>query len=382
MPEMYTLREWINATLDKNYTTATRGMFEQIAALCQGSGSAMQKALTELDEEVNRLQESGLPLKPDNAVLLKVLSVNEDQLKATQNLIEANAAGIEASGQVIASDAVAAKLFMAVTASLIAAGINPVGPEGKKRMKAALAAQGLSYVYPTALAFATQYVESAAWIARMNNWGAGYAELIHDVVLRGIQEGWSPIRTARELRRLAENIPISAAENITRTLQLTSYRDASLAAEIANGEYIEKKIRIAKLDERTCMACIALHGTEMKVGERVTDHYRGRCDSILIPIGGSMPDTMQSDSKPGERNFVPWQTGEEWFASLPPGRQAMQSSFLKNPAMLRAYRDGIPLSAFVGEYEDDIFGTQTVQRSLIGALGDDAEQYYSSNNTE
>jgi len=194
----------------------------------------------------------------------------------------------------------------------------------------------------------------------------------------GIQKGWSPIRTAREMRRLAENLPKSASENITRTLQLTSYRDASLAMESLNGKYIERKIRIAELDEKTCAACIALHGTEMAVGERVDDHHNGRCDSILIPIGGSMPTSMQSDSTPGNRNFVPFQTGEEWFAQLSPERQAQQASFLRSPGKLNAYRDGTPLADFVGHHEDPVFGWQVIEQSLKQSVAD-PELYYVRN---
>ena len=150
--------------------------------------------------------------------------------------------------------------------------------------------------------------------------------------------------------------------------------------EVANSEFIEGKIRIATIDSRTCLSCISLHGTPMKLGERVDDHYRGRCSEFYQVLGGpKTPTMMQADSQPGERNFVPYQDGEGWFASLPASRQAQQASFLNSPAKLRAYLDGVPLSAFRGDHTDEVFGAQTVEQSLVGALGDTAEQYYEVN---
>ena len=374
MPTLYTLREYINATLDKAYNSAARPMLEQIARLAKGQGSAVQAALSELEAEADRLQEASEPMRADNPALLKVLSVIEAEMVATQSLVSANSPDIEASGQKIAPVSVAAKLFGAVTLALIAAGINPM--TSQKRYEDAITSTGMGFVWPDTLDFATDYTQSAAWIARMEGWGTGYADIIGKAIRQGLSQGWSPIRTAREARKYAENLPLSAAENITRTLQLTSYREASLNMEVLNGRYIEKKIRVAKLDGRTCLTCIDLHGTELAVGERVDDHYRGRCDSILIPVGGSMPATMQADSKPGQRNFVPFQTGSEWFAGLSPERQAQQASFLKSPAKLKAYNDGVPLADFVGDHEDDVFGHQYVEQSLFRAIGSDAQGYY------
>ena len=76
---------------------------------------------------------------------------------------------------------------------------------------------------------------------------------------------------------------------------------------------------------------------------------------------------------------MPYQSGEDWFNSLSPERQAQQASFLKSPAKLRAYRDGVPLSEFVGEHTDSVFGHQFVEKSLVGAIGDDAKVYYNRN---
>ena len=372
-----TLAEYINAELDRLYLSATKAMFEQIYALSRGNGSQMQTALHELDSEADKLQEEEQPMKADNAVLKKSLSANNDQLKATQGMIIANSPIIQGGGQSLASPAVAAKVFTGIATSIIASGGNPLAKTAV--FKEALNQAGIAWIFPDVTAFTGNYTATDAWKSRMNGWGDGYADIIDKTVIHGLEKGWSPVRTAREVRKLAEGIPLNASENITRTLQLTAYRDASAAVELINGQFIEKKIRIATLDQRTCSACIALHGTELAIGEAPDDHFRGRCDSILIPVGGSMPEMMQADSKPGQRNFVKWQTGEEWFAGLPESRQASQASFMKSPGKFNAYKSGVPLKSFVGHHQDSIFGDQIVEDSLVKSIGDEAEKFYVSN---
>jgi len=147
--------------------------------------------------------------------------------------------------------------------------------------------------------------------------------------------------------------------------------------EKINGNFITGKIRIATLDQRTCLSCIALHGTPVPLGEAVEDHYRGRCTEFYqVPGGDQFPAQMQVDSTPGNRHFQKFQTGEEWFASLSPERQALQRSFLNSPAKLKAYLDGAKLSDFVGDHVDPVFGNQKVELSLLKILGSNASQYY------
>jgi hypothetical protein len=151
--------------------------------------------------------------------------------------------------------------------------------------------------------------------------------------------------------------------------------------ERLNGKYVIKKIRIASLDTRTCLSCIALHGTELAAGQRVDDHYRGRCSEYyVVPGGDPTPKFMQTDSPSGGRKLVKFQSGLDWFNGLPPARQKLQSSFAKSPGKYNAFLAGTPLSDFVAEHTDDVFGNQIIENSLTGMFGDQASQYYSRNN--
>lgn len=379
MPPL-SVKELVGAELDKAYKAAAGPMLAQIGAISRAENSPMQQSLKKLDEEAERLAGENEKMKADNAQLAQTMGVYEDNLKATETLIRANDDAIQSSGQVLALIGVTAQIFSGVTQSLIAAKKNPISAAAIPAYTDLIARSGARWVFPSAADIAQDFVTSDAWIAKMEKWGKGYANLTQKTLVNGIRLGWGPEKIAREMRKHAANIPVAASENLTRTLQLNSYREASLAMETVNNENITGKIRVASLDNRTCLTCIALHGTPLALGESVDDHYRGRCDVFYIVPGGlQRPEFMQSDSLPGDRKFVPFQDGPEWFDSLPSNRQARQASFITSPAKLRAFQQGTPLSAFVGDHVDDVFGHQLIENSLVGALGDDAAQFYTIN---
>ena len=379
MPPLF-ITDRANAALDRLYKRTAGRMLQQIFALTNSPTSAMQRALKELDAEADRLAENDERMKVDNPTLKKALDEQEQALRTTQTLIQANDNAIQEAGQSVAIPAVTAKVFTAITSEIERRGIDPLSSEGLNVYRRAVTQANIIWNIPDALDFATDYVDSAAWVAKMEGWGTGYAKITRDTLLSGVSEGWGPKYTASKLRQAAQNLPRHAAENLTRTLQLTAYRDASAAMEVVNGQYILGKIRIAKLDDRTCLSCIGLHGMELAPGERVDDHYWGRCSEFYQVVGGPMfPDQMQADSTPGNRRYVPYQSGPEWFNSLPENRQKAQVSFQRSPAKYRAFKDGVPLSEFAGEHIDDVFGRQTPERSLLDILGGDAERYYTVN---
>ena len=380
MAQKRALQNYINNALDRAYVKHAGAMLSQIKAMSVSPSSEMAVALRALDEEVARLEEEKKPLTSSNPVLKNALAVYTSLLVASASLIKASDNAIQSSGQIISVSSVTAKVFRSVTGSLLQQGIDPMSPKAQKAYANAIAKLGAKWVTPkNAADFAKDFVETVAWTAKMEKWGRGYAELTKNTLLQGLQNGWGPKYTASQMRQYAQNIPVSAAENITRTLQLTSYREASRGMEILNGGFIEYKIRISALALTSCLSCISLHGTRLEVGERVDDHAQGFCSEIYITPGGDLPEFMQADSQPGARNFVKFQDGPTWFAGLSPERQAAQASFASSPAKLAAYRAGTPLSDFVTERMDDVFGRQVMENSLLGMLGEGAEKYYVRN---
>jgi hypothetical protein len=382
IPDKPTLSDYINAELDKLYKQYAEPMLLQVNNLSMSRTGKMQTSLKKLDEEADRLVEADKRMEPDNAQLEQTINDYQSTLDTTSTLVQANDNQVQDSAMRFAVIGLTAGVFIYAASKLMSAGKSPVTPTAMKFYEAAIEKAGLKWNKNITIDMVKNYVDSPAWITKMDKWSTGYANATRDTIIKYIQQGAGPKAVASKLRQHAENIPKSAADSLMRTLQTTSYRDASLAMEKINGGSIEYKIRIAKLDSKACLSCISLHGTRLEPGERVDDHYRGRCSEIYKIPGVPLPEQMQADSEPGRRRFVPFQTGEEWFASLPPERQAQQASFAKSPAKLRAYRDGVKLIDFVGDHEDSVFGNQKVEKSLIGILGEDALKYYQINQKE
>ena len=351
-----------NDALDIAYAEDTESTLRGIANRSLSPLGTMQNKLKALDKEATSLAEQSLKFNVTDKSLNEAFETYEDILAAAQTETVATAVVVEQSAAELATPTVAAKLFPQRTDEFLSQGVNPLLANfGDDVLRA--------FNFPDPVEFVDFYTDTTAWEVRMERWGAGYADLSKDTLLKGMAQGWGPIRTARIMRQHAENIPARASNNLLRTLQITSYRDAQLALEIANGHLLRGKIRIAVLDSATCLACIALHGTRLAVGQRVDDHYSGRCSEFYqVPGGPDFPLTMQADSKPGLREFVPFQNGIAWFDGLSSTRQAAQNSFLSSPGKLRLFKSGESLNIFIGNYHDDIFGAQIIEQSIKRAI--------------
>jgi len=368
---MQTITEYANEALDKAFNQTAGDMLDQIKTLSTNPGGQAQRQLAKLDDEAERLKDKEERMTVDNATLDQTIREYENLMGTTSSLIAANDNYIQQSGISLGIISVTAKVFLTLSQRIMAAGGNPITPAAMGQYNQILAERGVAWNTVNTIDQVKNYVDTPAWIAKLDKYGKGYADLARDTILHDIEKGANPTVVARHMRQIIENMPVHASETLMRTLQLTAYRDTSLAMEQINGKYITGKIRIASLDNRTCLACLALHGTPLKPGERVDDHYRGRCTEFYqVPGANQYPSMMQADSTPGNRQFVKWQSGEEWFASLPESRQKAQMSFMKSPGKWKAYKDGTPLAGFVGEHEDDVFGRQIIEKALKNAAID------------
>jgi hypothetical protein len=365
------LSDFVNRALDSQFRSAMGSPLKEIAAVSRAPTSRMQHDLNVLDLEAERLAVVGARMTMDNPALSKALSSYLSVLTTAQQLVNANGGTLEFGAHKLAVNSVTARVFLQLSAQVTNAGKDPLSASAMVAYRRAFGSTGVKWNLPKDIsALVTSFTDTDAWWTRMEGWGTGYARFTEDTLVHGISTGWGPKEVARQVRLHATNIPMSAAENLTRTLQVTAYREGSLAMEQVNGQFIQKKIRIARLDERTCLSCVSLHGTALAPGERVDDHYRGRCTEFyVVPGGPQAPEFMQADSTPGKRNFVPYQKGEDWFKSLPESRQLKQASFAQSPAKWNAWKSGsIALVDFVGDHSDSVFGAQKLERSLRSIL--------------
>lgn len=334
------IRRLLEQLLDHGFDQAVDPVLRAAArVLDTGGSSALGTALAQLDAEVARLAASGARLSVDNPVLRAVWGDLETALDRQARLIS------DASSKVLES-------------ALNAAGTSVRQYALPGFSDAELEALNMRWIKPDpeVVARVVDYTRSAAWRQQMQKYAVGSFDDIQTSIFAHILDGHGGT-VPRYLRNLIENAFIKDASTLIRTMQMTAYRDAAVIHRMANADILEKHIRIATLDDRCCMGCIGLHGTELRLNERVDDHHNGRCDSISIVKG--FPLQIE--------------TGESWFARQSPERKRA----LMGGANYAAYQDGkVALKDFIGRRKDDVFGPQIYELSLKGVLGDGAKDYY------
>lgn len=342
-PKQGTVQDLINGLLDRGYTSTAQPVLNAVAKSVN-SGIIAQR-LKELDAEVARLEENGERLKADNPVLRALLADLDDTMKVNGRVVDGASETVQQTG----IDAAAR-----IQRQLALPGITDQQ----------LARIGLVWNKPDpeAVNQLVQYAQSDAWANMLSKYGEDVVSIVKNQAIRGIVEGWSPLRTASSIRAITQNLPGFQANNLLRTLQITSYRDATAASQNVNAGIVSRVIRIAALDDRTCLSCLALHGTVIWDSEndagtpipRVDDHYSGRCTSVVEVQGRTIDVTP----------------GVDWFNGLSAERQQQQASFAESPGKWEAFKNGeVTLMDFVHYHDDGTFGQMVREASLTDALG-------------
>lgn len=341
-PKQGTIQDLINGLLDRGYTREVQPVLNAVARSV--NSGLIQTRLDQLDKEVQRLIDAGEKLTPDNPVMRALLADLDDTMKVNARVVDGAAEAVQQTGINAASTIQRQLALPGITDQQLARlGVTWNKPD------------------PAAVAQLVQYSQSDNWANLLAQYGQGIVDTVNNQAIRGIASGWSPLRTARNIRDITENLPASQANTLMRTLQLTSYRDGTAIQQTANQDIASQVIRIAALDARTCLSCIALHGTviwdsETDAGQpvpRVDDHWNGRCTSVV-----------QVKGRP-----LNVQTGVDWFNNLSTERQQQQASFADSPGKWQAFQNGdVTLQDFVHQHQDDTFGQMVTEATLSGAL--------------
>lgn len=315
----------VSELLDRGYEDATRSTLRAISS--SFSTGIVARRLDELDAEAARLREQKQRLTPDNPVLRALLADLDPVMRQNAHRMDAGAraardAGVDAAGRITRELALRNTSFPAM-------GWNTPDPE--------------------ALNALIGYLRSPAWSAELGQYPQRVLDGVFRTSVRGMVGGWGAERTAREIRQIASNMTVAQANNLMRTAQMTSFRDAAALHQQANADILSHQIRYASLDDRTCLCCVALHGSRLPVGERVDDHHQGRCVGIAVARGSSR--SVQS--------------GEAWFAALDEERargMAGDSAY----ELIRSGR--AELRDFVQSYTDPVFGEMVREASVRGIV--------------
>ena len=161
-------------------------------------------------------------------------------------------------------------------------------------------------------------------------------EGLTQALLKGMALGWNPRKTAL---RMADGLAdgLNKALTIARTETMRAYRMATVEG-YRESNVVSGFRRLAAKDGRTCLACLMSDGETFDLADDLTDHPNGRC--VAVPI--------LADREPPQ-----WQTGREWFETLPAERQREMMGSERYDAWKR---DGYDLSALRRTAHSDTWG--------------------------
>lgn len=331
-----TIGEFLARLLDQGYRQAANRVIEAVSAA--SDRAALQRALNALIADYEA--RGAVALRP-RSTAYRAFSAEVAQMIARQ------AAAVRSGAPYVMESARAA-----AAESVPALAVWGGSPQWRAQVGAVWNTPD-----PEAVLAIIERTQLSAFEDAAGRFGEGVTDALRAVAVRGVVEGKSSRALAADLRRIVADVPRYQAATMLRTLQMTAYRDATAVHQQANSRIIDRVIRIAALDDRCCLGCIALHGTEVPVGERVDDHHNGRCVGIAVVRGRE----------------VNVQTGEAWLQSLPEERQAR----IMGPAKYAAWRAGaVSLSDFAVRRTDPVFGGMVQEASLKGLLGEAGSQQY------
>lgn len=185
---------------------------------------------------------------------------------------------------------------------------------------------------------------------RLGNLPKYTAEQVSRAILDGVGLGRNPRAIAREITR-SLGMGLTESLRMTRTVQIYAYREAARANYLANSDVVTGWIWYADLSG-ACPACVAMHGTQHALNERLNDHHNGRCTMLPLTIGSTNP--LEG-------------AGEQYFKGLP---EAQQKALL-GPGKYDAYKAGkFSFSQLATTHTDEVYGEMRSVASLSSLLGE------------
>ena len=156
------------------------------------------------------------------------------------------------------------------------------------------------------------------------------SEAMRRRLIQGVAAGRNPRDTARLMVADVQDAfdgGLARAQVIARTETIDAYRAGAKAHHEANSDVLAGWVWLAKLSERTCPSCVAMHGTEHDLDEPgPLDHQQGRCSRMPLVKPELVPGTPTSKVE----------SGAEWLQRQPEG---VQRSVL-GPGRFEAWKAG------------------------------------------
>lgn len=201
--------------------------------------------------------------------------------------------------------------------------------------------------------------DSPLTIGLNTKFGEAVSEQVAAHIIDGIAVGMGPERIARLINKNVTGslgTSLSWAMTTVRTAQIKSYQIANHANYAANSRIVPEWVWYATLGStRTCMSCIAQHGTVHPYTEVLNDHHNGRC--VPVPktitykqLGLDLPETLK-----------PIESGPDWFTKQPAGTQRE----MMGAGMYEAWKAGkFGFKDISKKYDDPVYGELLRQATL------------------
>lgn len=193
-------------------------------------------------------------------------------------------------------------------------------------------------------------------------YGKAVSEQVANSIVDGLAVGQNPRTIARALQRNLQNglgTGLNWIMTTVRTAQIKSYQTANHATYLANSKIVPEWVWVSSLDERTCMSCLAKHGSVHPVTEPMNDHHNGRCAPLPKTIsykalGINAPDPVEE---------IP--SGEQWFEQQPASLQKK----MMGAGKYEAWQDGkFNFADLSTPYQDDVYGELLRETTLTALL--------------
>jgi hypothetical protein len=171
-------------------------------------------------------------------------------------------------------------------------------------------------------------------------------QTVIDRMVTGITLGQNPRVIARALTG-AYGQGLTDAVRMVRTAQVYAYREANRASMIANSDVVQGWYWWSQLiPGRTCMSCVAMHGTLHPLDESLNDHHNGLC--VPLPAVEGFPNPVDG-------------SGEDWFRA----QSAAVQRQMMGPGKFDAWTNGlVQIPDMTGQHEDPVYGFMRVERPL------------------
>jgi len=319
----------------------------QLATEAEAEARRLQKAYREQIQRLNA--QLGLPSLAESGALYSARSIERTREQVTAALngltseIEARAREAEAGGVAIGTRAGAE----AMTGS-IGTAFNQPSIEQIRSL--------------------VGYVDSPAFRAAMDSYGAYHGEAVADIILSGASQGVDPIKTARLVAKYTKDVPLFDALRTVRTVQLWSARQGSHEIFRANEDVLSGWLWSAARDGHVCMSCRGQDGKIFPLNATLNDHHLGRC--APVPVSRSWKEL---GFEGGSEVLDGYETGIQRFEALTDAEQIDAMG----KAAWQAWKDGrFTLDQYAQPYSNPIYGEMMGEASLTQLVGADVAQMY------